>query len=174
MQAVEGMSLEQIQAFLEASEKVEFKTGNKEDLYDWVNQTLRQLDYRKLKRSGRGLVRRYVSKMTGLSRAQATRLLGMYLRGEKVQPKLYRRLRQGPNEPGPQGRRHAPLYRRHGQHRSRLFSRQRRRHAYREHRLDNPDHRRRHRQRHQRPDSRRRGQSLLRRRLYRHFGHPHR
>src|ERR1700693_3440880 len=48
---------------------------------------------RELKRSGRGLVRRYVAKMTGLSRAQATRLLGMYMRGEKVQPKPYRRRR---------------------------------------------------------------------------------
>ena len=38
-------------------------------------------------------MRRYISKMTGLSRAQATRLLGMYLRGEKVQPKQYRRRR---------------------------------------------------------------------------------
>jgi transposase InsO family protein len=93
MQAVEGMSLEQIQAFLEASEEVEFKAGNKEDLYDWVNQTLTQLNYRELKRSDRGLVRRYVSKMTGLSRAQATRLMGMYLRGEKVRPKAYRRSR---------------------------------------------------------------------------------
>ena len=87
------MSLEQIQAFLESSEEVEFKAGNKEDLYEWVNQTLRQLKYRTLKRSGRGLVRRYVAKMTGLSRAQATRLLGMYMRGEKVQPKAYRRRR---------------------------------------------------------------------------------
>jgi hypothetical protein len=39
------------------------------------------------------LVRRYVAKMTGLSRAQSTRLLGMYLRGEKVQPKPYCRRR---------------------------------------------------------------------------------
>src|SRR5580692_3178228 len=93
MQAAEGMSLEQIQAFLESSEEVEFKAGNKEDLYEWVNQALQQLDYRKLKRSGRGLVRRCVAKMTGLSRAQVTRLLGMYLRGEKVQPKAYRRWR---------------------------------------------------------------------------------
>jgi transposase InsO family protein len=31
--------------------------------------------------------------MTGLSRAQATRLMGMYLRGEEVQPKPYRRHR---------------------------------------------------------------------------------
>jgi hypothetical protein len=40
-----------------------------------------------------GPVRRCVAKMTGLSRAQATRLLGMYLRGEKVQSKPYRRRR---------------------------------------------------------------------------------
>jgi transposase InsO family protein len=93
MQAGEGMSLEQIRAFLEASEEVEFKARNKEELYGWVNQTLQLLQYRKLKRSGRGLVRRYVAKMTGLSRAQATRLLSMYLRGEEVQPKPYRRRR---------------------------------------------------------------------------------
>jgi hypothetical protein len=69
MQAAEGISLEQIQAFLETSD----------------DQTLRQLDYRKLKRCGWGLVRRYAAKMMGLSRAEATRLPGMYLRGEKVQ-----------------------------------------------------------------------------------------
>jgi len=39
-----------------------------------------------LKRSGRGLVRRYVAKMTGLSRAQTTRVVGLYLRGEEVKP----------------------------------------------------------------------------------------
>jgi transposase InsO family protein len=93
MQAAEHMSLEQIQAFLEASDEVEFKALNKQEIYGWVNQTLQRLHYRKLKRSARGLVRRYVMKMTGLSRAQATRLLGMYLRGEEVQPKPYRRHR---------------------------------------------------------------------------------
>jgi transposase InsO family protein len=87
------MNLEQIQAFLDASDEVEFKALNKEEIYSWVNQTLQRLHYRKLKRSARGVVRRYVTKMTGLSRAQATRLLGMYLRGEEVRPKPYRRHR---------------------------------------------------------------------------------
>ena len=86
-------SLEQIQASLEASTEVDFKARNKEEIYDWVNQTLQQLNYRKLKRNARGLVRRYLSKMTGLSGAQVTRLLGCYLRGEKVKPKPYRRYR---------------------------------------------------------------------------------
>ena len=56
-----------------------------------MNQTLRQVRYQELKRSGRGLVRRYVSKTTGLSRAQSTRLLSLYLKGEEVKPKPYRR-----------------------------------------------------------------------------------
>ena len=91
MQAGEKLSLEQIRAFLEASDEVGFEGRNREEMYDWVNQTLRQLHYQDLKRSGRGLVRRYVAKMTGLSRAQTTRLLGMYLRGDEVKPQSYRR-----------------------------------------------------------------------------------
>ena len=87
------MSLEQIQAFLDGSTEVDFKARNRKELYDWVNQTLQQLHYRKLKRSARGLVRRYLAKMTGLSRAQVTRLLKLYLGGETVQPKPYRRYR---------------------------------------------------------------------------------
>jgi len=58
-----------------------------------VNRTVREVGYQDLKRSARGLVRRYIAKMTGLSRAQATRMLGQYLRGEEIKPKLYRRHR---------------------------------------------------------------------------------
>jgi transposase InsO family protein len=93
MKAGERLSLEEIRAFLEASDGVGFKGRDREEVYAWVNQTLRQIRYQDLKRSGRGLVRRYVSKMTGLSRAQSTRLLSSYLRGEEVKPKPYRRHR---------------------------------------------------------------------------------
>ena len=93
MQSGEQLSLEEIRAFLEASDGLGFKGRVREEVYEWVNQMLRQVRYQDLKRSGRGLVRRYVSKMTGLSRAQATRLLGMYVRGEEVKPKPYRRHR---------------------------------------------------------------------------------
>jgi hypothetical protein len=72
MQAGEPLSLEKIQAFLEGSQGVDFKSRHRVEVYEWVNQTLQQIRYQDLKRSGRGLVRRYVSKMTGLSRAQST------------------------------------------------------------------------------------------------------
>jgi hypothetical protein len=38
-------------------------------------------------------MRRYLEKMTGLSRAQITRLITLYSRGEEVQPRTYRRHR---------------------------------------------------------------------------------
>lgn len=87
------MSLEAIRAFLEASGELGFKGRKREEVYGWVHQTLRQQGYEGLKRSGRGLVRRYVEKMTGLSRAQTSRLISLYLRGEEVKLQPYRRHR---------------------------------------------------------------------------------
>ena len=73
-----------MQAFLEGSGYVGFKGQNREEVYGWVNQTLRQHRYEELRRSGRGIVRRYVEKMTGMCRAQTTRLITVYLRGDEV------------------------------------------------------------------------------------------
>jgi transposase InsO family protein len=93
MQARECLSLEQIRAFLEASNDVGFKARKREEVYAFVSETLRQQRYQDLKRRSRGLIRRYLTKMTGLSRAQITRLVSMYLEGDPVQPKAYRRNR---------------------------------------------------------------------------------
>ena len=68
-----------------------FKGRNREEVYGFVSETLRQQRYHELKRRSRGLVRRYLEKMTGLSRAQITRLISMYLEGDPVQPKAYSR-----------------------------------------------------------------------------------
>jgi transposase InsO family protein len=91
MQARGQLSLGQIQAFLETSDDLGFQGRNRDEVYSWVNLTLRQQGYQDLKRNGRGLVRRYLEKTTGLSRAQITRLITVYLGGEEVQAKPYRR-----------------------------------------------------------------------------------
>ena len=93
MQAKEQLRLEQIQAFLDGSEEVVFEGRNRQEVYSWVNQTLQQQRYGELKRGGRGLVKRYLAKMTGLGRAQITRMVRLYQSGEEVKPKPYRRLR---------------------------------------------------------------------------------
>jgi transposase InsO family protein len=93
MQA-EKVSLEQIRVFLEASEEVvQFKGQNREEVYAWVNATLRQHDYERLSRSAKGLLHRYVEKMTGYGRAQITRLISQYQSGGGVKVKVYRRNR---------------------------------------------------------------------------------
>jgi len=89
----QGLSLEEIRAFLRASDELGFEAQNREEVYGWVKQILRQQRYQGLDRTGRGVVRLYVAKMTGLSRAQVTRLITRYLQGEEVKPKLYRRRR---------------------------------------------------------------------------------
>ena len=87
----EKLSLEQIQAFLEASQEIRFQANNRQESYEWIERTLRGYRYSGLKRGEKGLVRRYIAKMTGLSRAQVTRLIGCYQQGRAVQPRRYRR-----------------------------------------------------------------------------------
>jgi transposase InsO family protein len=93
VQTGQRLSLEQIRAFLEASDEVAFEGCDRREVYGWVDRTLREQKWGELKRSHRGLVRRYLEKMTGLSRAQITRLIQTYEAGAAVQPKAYRRHR---------------------------------------------------------------------------------
>src|SRR5215831_13886032 len=93
MKDSDKLSLEQIRAFLDASGEVRFQARDRTELYGWVEGTLRQHDYGRLPRSAKGLLRGYVAKMTGLSRAQMARLIGVYQKGQEVKPRAYRRRR---------------------------------------------------------------------------------
>jgi len=93
VQQAEKLSLEQIRAFLEASEEVHFEGQKREEIYGWISRTLQVHSYGQQSRGNRGLLRRYVEKLTGLSRAQVTRLIGRYLNGGEVKERSYRRHR---------------------------------------------------------------------------------
>jgi hypothetical protein len=93
VQAAERLSLEQIRAFLEASSELRFEADNKQELYDWVQRILVEQQYAGLSRAGKGLIRRYVAKMTGLSRAQVTRLIGQQRKRGRLQARSYERRR---------------------------------------------------------------------------------
>jgi transposase InsO family protein len=84
MQDGEKLSLEQIRAFLEASEEIQFEGKRRQEVYDWITRLLHQHGYRLQGKVVRGLLRRYVMKMTGLSRAQVTRLIARYLEHSEV------------------------------------------------------------------------------------------
>ena len=89
----ERLSLEQIQAFLKASEEFRFEANNREELYGWVTRTLVEQEYGGQKREAKGVLRNYVGKMTGLSRAQVTRLIRRYRESGIVKERSYRRNR---------------------------------------------------------------------------------
>jgi transposase InsO family protein len=78
---------------MEASGEVHFQARDRAELYEWVNRILRGQDYGRLKRASKGLVRSYLAKMTGLSRAQVARLIRCYQQGGAVKPRAYRRHR---------------------------------------------------------------------------------
>ena len=69
----EKLSLEAIGRFVEASEEIHFESANRTQVYGWVERVLVQQEYAQQGKSARGLVRRYIEKMTGLSRAHRPR-----------------------------------------------------------------------------------------------------
>jgi len=89
----QATSLEQIRAFLAGSGEVRFAGQGREQVYGWVEHTLARHSYVALKRPEKGLLRRYIARMTGLSRAQVTRLLTGYQATGRVKATAYQRTR---------------------------------------------------------------------------------
>lgn len=71
-------TLEQIRAFLEGSQPLGFDAPTREVAYEWITSELRRLHYTRLGKAEKGLVRRYLEKVSGISRAQMTRLIRQF------------------------------------------------------------------------------------------------
>jgi transposase InsO family protein len=91
MDDTEATSLDQIRAFLAGSGEVRFAGQRREEVYGWIEKTLVRLQYASWNKPGKGLVRRYLSRMTGLSRAQVTRLVALQRRTGRVKATVYLR-----------------------------------------------------------------------------------
>src|SRR5260370_1918644 len=65
----EKLSLQQIEKFLLAAKEVRFEASQREEVYGWIERLLCQQEYAQQGRKTRGLLRRYIGKMTGLSQA---------------------------------------------------------------------------------------------------------
>jgi len=86
-------TIEQVRGFLEGSQGLEFKGLSVEDKYYWTEATLLKFRYHRLRRAAKGMIRRYIERMTGYSRAQVCRLIGQYNRTGELQRRKYRRHR---------------------------------------------------------------------------------
>ena len=85
------MSINELKAFLASSEVFTFKGTSREEIYAWIEHTLRSYNYRYRPRWEKGVLRRYMRKMTGISRSQLTRLITQFRRSGHVRICLYQR-----------------------------------------------------------------------------------
>ena len=71
-------TIEQIQIFLSGTQAVDFIIEDKANRYAWIQRTLIRLHYLELSKAKKGIVMRYLGKMTGYSPAQVKRLIKQY------------------------------------------------------------------------------------------------
>ena len=69
-------SLEQVRAFVVGSEGMDFAVADRSSRNDFVRRMLVKFDYATLGKADKGLMKRFLGKAPGLSRAQLTRLIG--------------------------------------------------------------------------------------------------
>ena len=90
MQNIERLTLDQIREFVEGSRTIGFTAPMREAVYEFIERVLKSQQYRRLSRGQKGIVRRFLVKMTGLSRAQLTRWIGRWMKTRRVQRKPVR------------------------------------------------------------------------------------
>ena len=71
-------TLDEVRAVIDGNQRVDFQIADRESAYDFIRRTLVRFHYLGLSKPDRGVIRRYLAKMTGLSRAQLTRLIRQY------------------------------------------------------------------------------------------------
>src|SRR6476469_6628635 len=91
MQNAETLNPEQIRRFLETGEGIMFAGQGQAETYAWAQQLLVAQEYACQGKKERGIIRAYLSKMTGLSMAQTARLIRMYRETGVVAPTPSRR-----------------------------------------------------------------------------------
>ena len=101
-------SLEQVRSFMAGNDAVPFATQAHQDRHQWIALSLKQFGYKRLRRAERGLIVRFLCKVSGYSRAQVTRLIAQWRCGGRL------RDRRGPPA--------APFAKRYGARELRLLA----------------------------------------------------
>ena len=79
-------TLEQLQKVLESSTGIAFKGLRREGVYSWIESILKRFKYFRLRKKEKGLVKAYLERMSGISRAQMTRLVSRKLQVGSIKP----------------------------------------------------------------------------------------
>ncbi|WP_232224850.1 hypothetical protein [Acidihalobacter ferrooxydans] len=78
-------TIDQLEDFLSGTQAVAFSVlSDKDACYRWIQGELVKFRYLQLSRSGKGVVIRYLMKVSGYSRPQLTRLIAQYRKTGQV------------------------------------------------------------------------------------------
>ncbi len=84
-------SIIEIKRFLKESHVIEFKKRFRKEAYEWIEEALEKFDYLYLSKKEKGLIKKYIEKVTGYSRPQVTRKIKEYKETGRVRLKEYKR-----------------------------------------------------------------------------------
>jgi hypothetical protein len=84
MENLERLTLAQMQEFTQGNREVEFTLEGRAAAHGFIEAVLKAQRYRSLSKGQRGIVRGFLARVTGLSRAQLTRLLSRWRRTRHV------------------------------------------------------------------------------------------
>ena len=86
-------TVEQVKRFLEGSKALEFGGVSIEERYRWIETVLARFKYYRLNRAEKGMIRRYIEKVSGYSRAQVSRLIRQYNQQGRLRKAHYKKHR---------------------------------------------------------------------------------
>lgn len=78
------VSIAQIKQFLKVDSAIKFMAVSKKEKYQWINDVLNKFRYFSLRKKDKGIILKYIIKMTGLSQSQACRIIARKRKHGKV------------------------------------------------------------------------------------------
>jgi transposase InsO family protein len=91
MKDLEKLTLKAMEELLAGSRKIIWTTEDSHASYGFIAAVLKQQSYSKLGKRERGIVKRFLAKVTAISRAQMTRLIAQWVDRRKIERKPARR-----------------------------------------------------------------------------------
>lgn len=85
MQPTRTYTIEELHTLITTTDGLLFSATSRDEAYVWIEETLRAYDYLHRAKPEKGILRQYLQKMTGFSRAWVTHLIGRFHRTTHVQ-----------------------------------------------------------------------------------------
>ena len=107
LQSERVQTLADVRAVIDGNDRLDYQFTDREAAYEFIRRTLVRFDYPTMSKPDKGIIGRYLAKMTGLSRAQMTRLVGQHRATGRVTDRRGRRA-SAPVRAALHRRRHPP------------------------------------------------------------------